>query len=204
MSSSQWNREASELIRLLVLRGYTANQASNFARSSYAKLVTTQEQRLKMNQAVQSAKNAVKRAGGVVRNAGVRAGTTVVGAGIAAGKGAYFGVRAPNRGVRRGFFGAMQRVRQGQANRVRVQPPGKFEKNIKAIENRARTKKNQLKSSLNAQFSVYEKRVNAEKTKEIEKLKQQYSRSIASRNDLKTKASFWGTKKTGVKFGKFW
>ena len=202
MSSSQWNREASELIRLLVLRGYTANQASNFARTKYAKLVKTQEQRLKMNQAVQRAKNAVKRAGGAVRNASARAGTAVVAAGIAAGQGGYRAVRAPNRGARRGFFGAMQRVQQYRANKQQVPVfTTKFAENIKKQGNaRKQAFKNAVEAETRKKVANHNARVNAEVKKLITQFQTKAAKAETKKKSLLEKASFWGGKKGGIRF----
>lgn len=183
-----------------MLRGYSANQASNFARSKYAKLVKTQEQRLKMNQAVKRAKDAVKRAGGAVRNAGVRAGTAAAGAGILAGAGAYRGIRAPNRGVRRGFFGGMQGVQQYRANKQRTDRLHTLSKNAYTKIQKAKTERNARIAQAEAAFKAQEQKIRLQLAATTERAEAANAMAAKKKNVLAKKASFWGGLKGGVRF----
>jgi hypothetical protein len=192
----------------------TNNEAATMVEREEQKGSRTNAQKIKVKAMIQLAKQSVKAAGVRTGKAVKGAGIAVRNAGVATGKGAYFGIRAPNRGVRRGFFGAMQGIRQFRANKVRTNREAKLIEQKKAeifhltstTRGRVQNAQHRLSLALDEQRKL---------NRRVQQIENKYKNMIGAartantnanvkKQALQGKANSWGTKKTGVKFGKFW
>ena len=177
---------ADSLMSRYMERGFSPEQAANKVRSNLAKLVKTQEQRLKMNRAIEKVKNKTRRAG------------------MATGRAA----RVPNKGVRRGLFGAMQRIQQFRAGNVTSQRSYSNFNRVKSdiISEADRTKAawngyfKRQHETLKTQSSEITKRLNSKKVNDIQKAWKAAQANHSRKAKAAAKAERWGAKRNAIRY----
>ena len=190
-TTSQYDA-AAELLMNKYMEGGRMNaaQAANRVVSNLNRLAKTQEQRLKIRRAVEKVKTKVKSA---------RAAT---------GRAA----RVPNKGIRRGLFGMMQRVQQFRAGNVSngsggpsKQSYSKFNR-VKRdiISETERTKAawngyfKRQHETLKTQSTEITKRLNAKKVNDIQKAWKATFANHERKASLAAKAGRWGKKRNAI------
>lgn len=220
LNAQRLNEMARKIIAAYAARGITdTNKAAEMTYAELNKFAQKKGDRAKIYKAVMNAKksmkNAIKRTGGRVRNAAIAGGSAVGKGSVMAGKGGYVVARAPNRAVRRGFFGMMQRVQQFRADKVPQKNIfAKFARRknniisesarLKAAWNRYfKQKRQELENDLQAlknQAARKPKELDNKRVKDIQAAWQETKVNLERQEKISNRAKRWGNKRNTITY----
>lgn len=185
-TSSQYVNKMLKFQKMYQARGLSENAALNRVMANFTRAAKTQDQRLRIKRAFDKVKNKTRRAG------------------VATGRAA----RVPNKGIRRGLFGAMQRMQQFRAGNVTSQRSYSNFNRVKSdiISEADRTKAawngyfKRQHETLKTQSSEITKRLNSKKVNDIQKALKAAQANHSRKAKAAAKAERWGAKRNAIRY----